>query len=188
MGMGMGTEKISRRKNLGSFGNMKQGTLRCISVKLIFSIGILSLISCGSSKRAQQAELKRSNTIQNVVDYSKRYIGTPYKYGGTTSAGMDCSGLIQLSFMQYGVELPRTSRNMSKTGKKLKLKHVDVGDLVFFKISKNRRRINHVGLVVKKTPETIDFIHSSSSRGVMISSINNPFWKKNYVKSMRVVN
>jgi cell wall-associated NlpC family hydrolase len=178
MDMGMGTEKISRRKNLGSSGNMKQRTLRCISLILIFCIGILSLVSCGSSKRAQQAELKRSNTIQNVVDYSKRYIGTPYKYGGTTSAGMDCSGLIQLSFTQYGVELPRTSRDMSKAGKKLKLKHVDVGDLVFFKISENKRDINHVGLVIKKTLETIDFIHSSSLKGVMISSFDNPFWKK----------
>jgi len=180
---------MARRLQKRSFGNSGSVVFFENKYNLLLSlifIGVLS--SCGSSKRAQQAELRRSNTIQNVVDYSKRYIGTPYKYGGTTSAGMDCSGLIQLSFMQYGVELPRTSRDMSKTGKKLKLKQVDVGDLVFFKISKNRRRINHVGLVVKKTPETIDFIHSSSSRGVMISSINNPFWKKNYVKSRRVVN
>jgi cell wall-associated NlpC family hydrolase len=188
MGMGTGTEKISRRKNLGSFGNMKQRTLGCISFKLICCIGILSLISCGTPKRGEQADFKRSNTIQNVVDYSKGYLGTPYKYRGTTSAGMDCSGLVQLSFMQYGIALPRTSRDMSKAGKKLKLKHVDVGDLVFFKISENKRDINHVGLVIKKTLETIDFIHSSSLKGVMISSFDNPFWKKNYVKSMRVVN
>jgi cell wall-associated NlpC family hydrolase len=172
-----------------SFGNSGSAVFFEIKYNLLLClIFIVVLSSCGSSKRAQQAELKRSSTIQNVVDYSKGYIGTPYKYGGAISAGMDCSGLIQVSFMQYGVELPRTSRDMSKTGKNLRLKLVDVGDLVFFKISKNRRRINHVGLVVKKTPETIDFIHSSSSRGVMISSFNNPFWKKNYVKSMRVVN
>jgi cell wall-associated NlpC family hydrolase len=172
-----------------SFGNSGSSVFIKIKYNLLLSLIFIAVLSsCGSSKRAQQAELKRSSTIQNVVDYSKRYLGTPYKYGGTTSSGMDCSGLIQLSFMQYGVELPRTSRDMSKTGKKLKLKQVNVGDLVFFKISKNRRRINHVGLVVKKTPQTIDFIHSSSSRGVMISSINNPFWKKNYVKSMRVMN
>ncbi|WP_245686391.1 C40 family peptidase [Psychroflexus sediminis] len=135
----------------------------------------------------QQAEIQRANTIISVVNYSKTYLGTPYKYGGMDPSGMDCSGLLQLSFLRYGVELPRTTRLMSKFGNKVKLKQVDVGDLVFFRTNKKSRGINHVGLVVNRTPKTIDFIHSSSSQGVMISSINNPYWRKNYVKSRRVI-
>ncbi|MBZ9778010.1 C40 family peptidase [Psychroflexus sp. CAK8W] len=147
----------------------------------------LALASCGSSKRAKQAKMERANTVTSVVSYSKTYLGTPYKYGGMDPSGLDCSGLLQLSFMRYGVELPRTTRQMSKIGNKVKLSQVDVGDLVFFRTSKTSRRINHVGLIVKKTNKTIDFIHSSSSQGVMISSINNPYWRKSYVKSRRVI-
>lgn len=156
-------------------------------IRLIFCLGLFSIVSCGGSKVAKQAKVKRNNTITNVVSYSKTYLGTPYKYGGMNSSGMDCSGLLQLSFLRYGIELPRTTLEMSKVGKNINLKQADVGDLVFFKTSKRGRKVNHVGLVVERTNKTIDFIHSSSSRGVMISSINNPYWKKNYVKSRRVI-
>lgn len=103
-------------------------------------------------------------------------------------SGIDCSGLLHLSFLRYGIEIPRTAKEMSKTGSRLNLKQVEAGDLVFFKTSKNSSKINHVGLVVHRTNKTIDFIHSSSSQGVMISSINNPYWRKHYVKSRRVIN
>jgi cell wall-associated NlpC family hydrolase len=158
-----------------------------INFKVLLCILSMALVSCGSSKRAKQAKIERANTVRSVVSYSKTYLGTPYKYGGMDPSGLDCSGLLQLSFMRYGVELPRTTRQMSKTGNKVKLSQVDVGDLIFFRTSKTSRRINHVGLVVKRTNKTIDFIHSSSSQGVMISSINNPYWRKSYVKSRRVI-
>lgn len=181
-------ENIKLKNHLEIFGgaNLTRGTKPCLKFFLCLSL-VLSLFSCGSSKKAKRDEVKRATTIQNVIDYSKTYLGTPYKYGGSSSAGMDCSGLIQLSFMQYGIEIPRVSRDMSKIGKSIRLKHVKVGDLVFFRTSKNSRRINHVGLVVKSTYNTIKFIHSSSSRGVMISSLTNPYWQRNYVKSRRIV-
>lgn len=148
---------------------------------------LLLLVSCGGSKKVKRVETQRKNTVINVVSYSKTYLGTPYKYGGMEPSGIDCSGLLHLSFLRYGIELPRTTEELAKTGHQLNLKQVDVGDLVFFRTSKNSRKINHVGLVVNKTNKTIDFIHSSSSQGVMISSINNPYWRKNYVKSRRVI-
>ena len=159
-----------------------------INFKIACCLLVLILVSCGGTKTPKQAEVRKANTITNIVNYSKTYLGTPYIYGGMSPSGMDCSGLLHLAYMRYGVELPRTALAMSKTGSRLSLKQTDVGDLVFFKTSKSSRTINHVGMVVHKTAKTIDFIHSSSSRGVMISSINNPYWKKNYVKSRRVIN
>ncbi|NEV94423.1 C40 family peptidase [Psychroflexus sp. YR1-1] len=158
-----------------------------IGVKLLLCAFAWTLASCGGSKRAIQAETERVNTISSIVSYSKTYLGTPYKYGGMNPSGIDCSGLLHLSFLRYGIELPRTVKQLSKTGKSLNFKHVDVGDLVFFRTSKTSRKVNHVGLVVYRTKKTVDFIHSSSSQGVMISSINNPYWRKNYVKSRRVI-
>lgn len=160
---------------------------KSISFKLFFCVLLLTLVSCGGSKKAKQAEIKRADTVTSVVSYSKTYLGTPYKYGGMSPSGMDCSGLLHLSFLRYGIELPRTVSEMSKTGKNIKLKQVEVGDLIFFKTSKDSRKSNHVGLVVERTDKNIDFIHSSTSQGVMISSINNPYWRKNYVKSRRVI-
>lgn len=177
--------KSFKNKNLGvlTIHNLKK-----ISFKLLFCVFALTLVSCGGSKKARQAKIERANTVNNVVNYSKTYLGTPYKYGGMNPSGIDCSGLLHLSFLRYGIELPRTTRKMSKIGDQIKLKHVKVGDLVFFRTSKTSRRINHVGLVVHRTQKSIDFIHASSSQGVMISSINNPYWRKNYVKSRRVIN
>ncbi len=148
---------------------------------------MLLLVSCGGSKRANQAETERANSVTNVVNYSKTYLGTPYTYGGMTPSGMDCSGLLHLSFLRYGIELPRTVSQLKRIGSNISLKQVEAGDLVFFRTSKNSTKINHVGLVVNRTNKTIDFIHASSSQGVMISSINNPYWRKNYVKSRRVI-
>ncbi|MFN2261215.1 MAG: C40 family peptidase [Psychroflexus sp.] len=164
-----------------------------INIKYRFFLALLFALiisSCGSKKNISNTNNNRINNAKTlqIVKYAKSFLGTPYKYGGTTSKGMDCSGLVQTSFLQFGLELPRTSRDMSNFGKSLKLKNVEVGDLVFFRTSKNHRKINHVGLVVKKYGDQIEFIHSSSTRGVMISSIKNPYWEKNYVKSRRVLN
>lgn len=147
----------------------------------------LILISCGGSKKVRQTEGERIDKVTSVINYSKTYLGTPYRYGGMNPSGIDCSGLLYLSFLRYGIELPRTTSELAKTGSQINLKQVEVGDLVFFRTSKSSRKINHVGLVVNKTHKTIDFIHSSSSQGVMISSINNPYWRKAYVKSRRVI-
>lgn len=143
---------------------------------------IFSLISCGGSKRAT-----KMNKAQQITTYAKGFLGTSYRFGGTTSSGMDCSGLIYRAFFRYGVELPRTSKNMSKRGKKIKLKKTQVGDLVFFKTSKKGRGINHVGLVIRADGRDIQFIHSTTSLGVVTSTLNQKYWKKSFKFVKRVL-
>ena len=125
--------------------------------------------------------------VHKIVNTAKKFEGTRYKYGGTDKKGMDCSGLIYVSFLEEGISLPRTSRAMSLQGERLYLKEVSVGDLLFFETNKNRKVINHVGLVVKVASEGIYFIHSSTSRGVIISSLSEPYWQNNFVMARRVI-
>ena len=173
MAMVMLMEKNQRKRSFGNFGSLSNFKSKYLVVLSLLFAMILS--SCGSKKNLNHETDNhfKAKALQ-IVNYSKSFLGTPYQYGGTTTKGMDCSGLVQTSFLQFGLELPRTSRDMSNQGKPLKLKNVEVGDLVFFRTSKNH--------------DEIEFIHSSSTRGVMISSIKNPYWEKNYVKSRRVLN
>lgn len=174
---------------------------------LIFLAGMF-LSSCGSSRsktytKASKEEIReeqrarsyepakaaeaRPGTASRIVEKALEFEGTRYKYGGTDEKGMDCSGLIYVSFLDQGISMPRTSRDMSLLGNRLFLKQVAAGDLLFFETSKNRKVINHVGLVVRVTPHEIFFIHSSSSRGVIISSLSEPYWSENFVMAKRVI-
>lgn len=151
------------------------------------------MASCGSSKKNFEGIKSASKEVaavdpvkDRVIERAKTFAGTPYKYGGTTAKGMDCSGLIYTSYLSENIPLPRTSRGMSKLGQRLNLKDVQKGDLLFFETDKKKRVINHVGLVVEAAPAAILFIHSTTSRGVIISSLNENYWKDNFVMARRV--
>ncbi|TPN86134.1 C40 family peptidase [Aquimarina algicola] len=124
--------------------------------------------------------------IKSIVSYAKTFRGTRYKFGGTTKRGMDCSGLVYTSFKKENVVLPRTSRTMATQGKAISLKKVVVGDLLFFKTNKRKNVISHVGLVVE-TKGAIKFIHASTSKGVIISSLNEKYWNKAFASARRVL-
>lgn len=138
-------------------------------------------------KTAPPEELPEDNRVYNITSYARNFEGTKYKYGGTTQDGMDCSGLVYTSFLQEEIALPRSSRDMAKRGDRLSLEDVNIGDLLFFETDKNRRVINHVGLVVEIQPGHIFFIHSSSSRGVIISSLSENYWFDHFVMARRVI-
>ncbi len=145
---------------------------------------VLVLTSCGSSKKTYTA----SNTqADRIVNQAEAFSGTPYKWGGTTRGGMDCSGLIYVAFQKENVALPRVSRDMATQGKAIKKSAVRKGDLVFFKTNKNKNTINHVGLVTQVNAGVIYFIHATSSRGVLTSSLEENYWKSAYSQARRVL-
>ncbi len=139
-----------------------------------------------TSKQSNTRYIKPSKKAKSIIQYAKTFQGTKYKYGGTTRKGMDCSGLIYTSFKKEAVVLPRTSRAMSTQGQKVALKKVAPGDLLFFKTNKNKNVVNHVGLVVAVGKDIL-FIHSSSSKGVTISSLQERYWNGNFVSARRVL-
>jgi cell wall-associated NlpC family hydrolase len=141
--------------------------------------------------RKPRTPKKRTNrtlsVADNVINTALTFSGTKYKYGGTTKKGMDCSGLLYVAFGEHNVQLPRVSYNMAEKGKRVKINKVQKGDLLFFKTKRRAKKINHVGMVVAVEGDVIKFIHSSSSRGVIVSSLREGYWNKAFVKATRVL-
>ena len=121
-----------------------------------------------------------------LLDTAFSYLGTPYKHAGVTRNGMDCSGFVSTTFKAIDVPLSRSSQEMATQGKRIKLKNVRVGDLLFFKTLR-RNRISHVGMGVEVQDGEIKFIHASSKRGVVISSLSENYYKKAFRMAKRVM-
>lgn len=149
---------------------------------LLFLIILAS--GCASHKKAQVREEK----VGKVISTARTYLGTPYRYGGVTRSGMDCSGLLINSFRAIDYDLPRSSADQSKVGKEVKLKDLQPGDLVFFATGKKRRKVTHVGLVTeKKGRENLKFIHASTSLGVVETNIYADYYIKRFRGGRRVI-
>lgn len=111
----------------------------------------------------------------------REWEGTPYLYGGDSSAGVDCSAFIQKVFREYfDMKLPRTTRLQINKGKSISIHDLRAGDLVFFQTSRTRL---HVGILLNRK----NFIHASSSEGVTISSLDNNYWMGKYLDGRRIL-
>jgi len=160
-----------------------------ISQKLVLHsavVATLFLSSCAAHK-ARQASA-REIKVDKVISTARTFIGTPYKYGGMTRAGMDCSGLLINSFQAVDVALPRSSEAQSKVGEEVKMNDLEPGDLVFFATGKRRKVVTHVGLVTDvKGREDVKFIHSSSTLGVVETNLYAEYYQKRFRGARRVI-
>ena len=158
-----------------------------INQKLLLTIaGVATLFfSCASHKQVNV----RDKRVDKVINTARTFIGTPYKYGGTTRAGMDCSGLLINSFRAIDVSLPRSSEDQSKIGKEIKkMNDIEPGDLVFFATGKKKRKVTHVGLVTDvKSKDNVKFIHASSSLGVVETNIFSDYYIKRFRGARRII-
>lgn len=154
--------------------------------KIAFGLLALFLV-ISSTSFAQKKKKKRQKEVSTVVRTAYSYKGTPYKYGGTSKSGIDCSALMQNSFAKAGYQIPRTSKEQSKYGKKVSWSAAKPGDIVFFKFKEKGNKWYHSGMITKVDGDAIKFVHASSSRGVVESSLNAKYYKDNVKTFRRVI-
>lgn len=121
-----------------------------------------------------ESQLKNKSLYHFIVDW----YGTPYKFGGTSNKGVDCSGFTNILFNEiYNIQLPRISRDIAEKVKRKYTKDLKEGDLVFFSFG-NSGVVNHVGVYLHNN----HFVHASTSRGVIISNLSEPYYGDFLVK------
>ena len=122
-----------------------------------------------------------STLASKIINTAKKYIGVPYLWGGATPKGFDCSGFVQYVFNTHGITLPRTSREQYTVGYKVSKSNLQPGDLVFFNTS--GKGVSHLGIYLGDG----QFIHASTSRGIIIADLNNTYWTNRYMGARRVI-
>lgn len=128
--------------------------------------------------------VQTSNETTDLIKYAKSKIGIPYKYGGTTDKGFDCSGFTWNVYHKTGINLPRTAAAQSNLGKKVNPQKAQVGDLVFFA---DKSKITHVGLITEYKNGKLYMIHASSSKGIRIDCIDDvTYWKSRFKYVKRI--
>lgn len=131
----------------------------------------------GGPLSSSPADAGQRATLQQLYEQHQQWQGTPYRLGGQSRAGIDCSAFVQTTFMdQFGIALPRTTRQQLYVGEQIKKADLQAGDLVFF------RNGQHVGIYLEEDK----FLHASTRLGVTISSMNNIYWSRKYWRSIRV--
>jgi murein DD-endopeptidase / murein LD-carboxypeptidase len=124
-------------------------------------------------------------TADIILDTARKYFGVPYCFGGTTARCLDCSGLLVRVFAEHGIDLPHSSQAQSGHGAIIKDKaNLIKGDLVFFSGTYNtKNRITHSGIYAGENK----FIHSSTSKGVTLTSLDDPYWKNKFAFGSRLL-
>ncbi|MFC4221086.1 C40 family peptidase [Flagellimonas marina] len=191
------------------FSLQESNTISWMLRKTIFLLLFLVVVACGPGKRKRTYSKTRTVTVEGstndtiplesreeepvnakaeaIISTAMGYSGTRYKYGGTTKKGMDCSGLVYVSLRENDILFPRVSYQMAEEGQRIRVDEVQKGDLLYFKTGKSGKRVNHVGLVVEVEGDDVKFIHATTSRGVLVSSLREGYWNYSFVKAMRIL-
>ncbi len=158
---------------------------------VLFAALLLMLGACGKSKlqhttvivTATGKKVNLANTVfvkQVLYEQYQAWKGVPYREGGGGRKGIDCSGFVYVTFREkFGRIMPRTTKGQSTLGSNIGQKSLQAGDLVFFKTGFFTK---HVGIFI----ENRNFMHASTSKGVMISSLDNVYWSDKYWMAKRL--
>jgi cell wall-associated NlpC family hydrolase len=109
------------------------------------------------------------------------FLGAPYRLGGSSVKGLDCSAFVKKIYAFFDINLPRTAREQARVGKRIPRNELEIGDLVFFN---TRRAFGHVGVYIGNN----EFVHASSgrARSVKVDTLDKPYYNKRFVKAVRL--
>lgn len=146
----------------------------------------MNVIARAEKDAAIAKAIQYNKVLDDILEEAYTYIGTPYRLGGMTRRGIDCSAFVLSVFgAAVGMELPRVAAAQAKEGELVAKEDLQKGDLLFF--SHRGNRIGHVGIVESVTEDgEVKFIHAATSKGVMVSSLNGSYWGSRYRMAKRV--
>lgn len=153
--------------------------LKMIIASFIAAVAIFFTVTIDDNK--VEAAGQTPIASEHLISYANKFLGTRYVYGGTSASGFDCSGYVRHVYKQFGIDLHRTSSGMFGQGQSVAKADLQVGDLVFFKTTS--AKVGHVGIYIGNG----QFIHANTSKGVMVTKLNDPYyWGKRFVGAKRV--
>lgn len=162
----------------------------CLKTLILLSVAAMSSMSCTVFSPSQiSARVAENRQVrQEIVEYSKKYIGLPYVYASKNpERGFDCSGFTHFVMKNFDITLSPSSSTQSLQGYKIPMADVEPGDLVFFRHSA-KGRVFHVALVVSNNEDGIRVIHATHSSGITIDNINHSsYWRRKIQTARRVL-
>ncbi|MBK0402671.1 C40 family peptidase [Adhaeribacter sp. BT258] len=132
--------------------------------------------------------MERKELANALIQAGLQRIGIPYVYGGTSDKGFDCSGFVYHTFGQFNIKVPRSSELMASAGKPVAPAKARRGDiLIFTGTNPSVRKPGHVGIVISKTGEPLEFVHASSNGGVKVSKVPGTNYQRRFLEVRRVL-
>ncbi len=149
---------------------------------MLFGADLDRLIASQPTTARPEPTPKMSDRVQALLRRATALLGTPYRWGGESENGFDCSGLVGYVFKTaLGIDLPRVSREMANSGQKVERDALSAGDLVFF--SRRGRRVDHVGIYMGNGK----FVHAPrTGKDVMVSRLDSGYWARKFMQARRV--
>jgi len=155
---------------------------------LFLALCLVALFPLQGQTVPAKPEAEASGQVANLIDTAKTCLGVPYRHGGTSTKGFDCSGFVKFVFDSVGIELNRSSRTQAKEGTPVALDALLPGDLLFFKTMGRRNAISHVGIYLGEG----QFIHAGSwggprNRCIRLAELTSRYFAERVVAARRVV-
>ncbi|GAA4458627.1 C40 family peptidase [Rurimicrobium arvi] len=164
---------------------------KCCSY-IVLLMSVLFFVACRTARPVSKEETHngvtklRSRHMKRLVEFAALQLNAPYKWGGSSPKGFDCSGFTWYCFNHSGLTLPRTALEQSTSGKKVRGRKAKTGDLIFFKgPDHQQKKVAHVGIVVSGRKQNIKFIHAGS-KGITISMLREDYFRKRFKGIRRV--
>jgi len=161
---------------------------RTVFLGLLFCAVLFGNSANAQSKNPQRVDADTLNAIESLVSFANKHLHIPYRSGGSSKKGFDCSGFVRYCFNKWDISLPHSSEAQSEKGEEIDLSKARKGDLIFFKGQSSKdSRIGHVGIITEAAPGYIRFIHSAFNGGVRYDLLSADYYQKRFVAIRRMI-